>query len=156
MWICIYLDHILLTKRTSQVTCIAFAHLFWRDLVVPVAFLKRGIPRVVWGITKTPMWIYHQLAVDFVRPHLGEYVQECLNQPEDSMRSVGCAKSWCILGAKSCGCGSGVPRSFELSVLLVKSLRFSKYVCQVDLISLPTWAITSNFQQDSTLPLFLP
>lgn len=39
-------------------------------------------------------------------------------------------------GAKSCGCGSGVPRSFELSVLLVKSLRFSKYVCQVDLISL--------------------
>eukprot|EP00434_Breviolum_minutum_P031260 symbB.v1.2.027641.t1/scaffold2850.1/size68925/3 len=34
-------------------------------------------------ITKTPMWIYHQLAVDFVRPHLGEYVQECLNQPED-------------------------------------------------------------------------
>eukprot|EP00435_Cladocopium_sp_Y103_P067945 s631_g30.t1 len=33
--------------------------------------------------TNTPMWVYHQLALDFVRPYLGEYIRECLTTPED-------------------------------------------------------------------------
>ncbi|CAK9008592.1 unnamed protein product [Durusdinium trenchii] len=34
--------------------------------------------------TNTPMWVYHQLALEFVRPRLGELIQKCLQRPEDS------------------------------------------------------------------------
>lgn len=34
--------------------------------------------------TNTPMWVYHQLALHFVRPYLGDYIRECLTIPEDA------------------------------------------------------------------------
>ena len=36
-----------------------------------------------WGFTNTPMWVYHQLALHFVRPYLGDYIRECLTIPEE-------------------------------------------------------------------------